>query len=151
MSGVRRNSRDRGSRRSDADQDNRRRMTERVQITIEGVVQGVGFRPFVYRLATALQIGGWVGNTPQGVTIEAEAEPLQLQSFVHQLEQKKPAHSRIDRLTVQPTTACGEIDFRIRSSELSGKTSAQIVPDLATCPDCLRELFDPSDRRYLYP
>lgn len=126
-------------------------MTERVRLTIDGVVQGVGFRPFVYRLATALQVAGWVNNTPQGVTIEAEAEAEQLSTFIAQLQSQKPSHALITRLDVQPLELRGERKFHIRASEIQGKSSTRIVPDLATCPDCLHELFDPHDRRYLYP
>ncbi len=126
-------------------------MTERVRLTIDGVVQGVGFRPFVYRLATALQVAGWVNNTPQGVTIEAEAESERLHTFIEQLQSEKPVHALITCIDIQPLALCGERDFHIRASELQGKSSTQIVPDLATCADCVRELFEPNDRRYLYP
>ncbi len=126
-------------------------MIERWRFLIQGVVQGVGFRPFIYRLALEYGLCGWVNNSAQGVTIEAEATPKQLTAFKTQILHQKPPHSHIHSITVEKLALCGEPDFRITPSDSAGRPSAQIVPDLATCPDCQRELFDPANRRYRYP
>jgi hydrogenase maturation protein HypF len=126
-------------------------MIERWRFQIQGIVQGVGFRPFIYRLALEYGLCGWVNNSAQGVTIEAEASSKQLAAFKVQLLHQKPPHSDIQRLAIEKIEPCGEPDFKIAPSDPSGHPAAQIVPDLATCPDCLRELFDPNNRRYRYP
>lgn len=126
-------------------------MVERVRISIRGAVQGVGFRPFVYRLAQEMRIGGWVNNGTTGVTIEAEGEPEQLARFIECLEAQKPPHAIIQSFDVQSMSPQGEQVFLIAHSQIDGEKAALILPDLATCPDCLRELFDPADRRYRYP
>lgn len=126
----------------------------RLAITIQGAVQGVGFRPFVYQLAIALNLRGWVSNSAQGVAIEVQGTADRLQEFVQRLQTEHPPHAWIQRLTVH-TLADSEsasiaTGFTIRPSQ-SGRKTALILPDLATCPACLRELFDPHDRRYRYP
>lgn len=121
------------------------------QIQLEGAVQGVGFRPFVYGLARALDLTGWVTNSPQGVTIAAEGTPDGLASFLDRLQAEKPPHALIQQLHVQPTAPQGYTDFIIQPSQDSGAKSTLIMPDLAICLDCLAELFDPDDRRYRYP
>ena len=126
-------------------------MTERVRVAISGAVQGVGFRPFVYRLAAQLHVSGWVINSPQGVLLEAEAAHDQLETFLVHLQSDKPANAIIQRLDTEFLPANGYTCFEIRSSLSAGAKTALILPDIATCPDCLRELFDPADRRYLYP
>ncbi|MBI1278121.1 MAG: carbamoyltransferase HypF [Anaerolineaceae bacterium] len=126
-------------------------MCERICITIQGAVQGVGFRPFVYRLAHDLGVTGWVNNSPQGVTIEAEASPDVLRAFVTALREQKPPHAQINHLSVLNLPPHGSRDFEIHPSDHAGTKSAVILPDYAVCADCLRELFDPNDRRYLYP
>jgi hydrogenase maturation protein HypF len=127
---------------------------ERQRLLVQGAVQGVGFRPFIYRLAAEIGIQGWVSNSAQGVLIEAEAARPQLDTFVAQIEAQKPPHSSIQRIVVEPIPAIGMPDhskFEIRESSGTGSRSAIILPDLGTCPDCLREMLDPSDRRYRYP
>jgi len=125
---------------------------QRLHVAITGAVQGVGFRPFVYRLATELALPGWVLNSLQGVTIEVEGDPATLQRFVHGLENDKPALSTISSLQTTYLDPVGFTEFEIRhSDDRSGSAGALILPDLATCPDCLREVLDPADRRFRYP
>lgn len=114
-------------------------------------MQGVGFRPFIYRLATDLRLTGWVCNTPQGVSIEAEGKEEVLRDFLLKIEPDKPANSSIYSLEYSLLDPAGYDDFQIRESGSSGDAQAVILPDIATCPECLAELFDPSNRRYLYP
>jgi hydrogenase maturation protein HypF len=124
---------------------------QRVHIAIRGAVQGVGFRPYVYRLASSLGLTGWVLNSPQGVFIDAEGEPGTLEAFLTRLPQERPPRSFIQSLESSTLDPLGYTTFEIRESETSGNRTALVLPDIATCPDCLRELFDPGDRRYLYP
>ena len=126
-------------------------MKSRVHIAIRGAVQGVGFRPFIYRLATEMQLTGWVLNDPSGVFIEAEGGRAKLDSFLIRIEKEKPPLSFI--LSLEPTILdpAGYDSFVIRDSLASGEKSALILPDAATCPDCLDEILDPSNRRYRYP
>ena len=127
---------------------------ERERLLIQGAVQGVGFRPFIYRLAAEIGIQGWVSNSAQGVLIEAEAPRSQLDTFLAQIKAQKPPHSSIQRIVVEPIPAVGtssQAVFEIRESSTAGNRSAIILPDLGTCPDCLREIFDPLNRRYRYP
>ncbi|MBW4439079.1 MAG: carbamoyltransferase HypF [Pleurocapsa minor GSE-CHR-MK-17-07R] len=126
-------------------------MSERRRLVIQGAVQGVGFRPFIYRLAADIGIRGWVSNSAQGVLIEAEAPGQQLDTFLAQIDAQKPPHSFIQHITVEAIPATGEATFEIRHSSTEGSRSAVILPDLATCPDCLRDIFDPANRRYRFP
>jgi hydrogenase maturation protein HypF len=126
-------------------------MTERRQIKVRGAVQGVGFRPFVYRLAAELGLGGWVVNSPQGVVIEVEAPSARLDAFLRRLAVELPQHAFIEHLDWQVIPLLGERDFTIRHSRQEGAKTAVVLPDLATCPDCLREINDPADRHYRYP
>ncbi|MDW8104140.1 MAG: carbamoyltransferase HypF [Armatimonadota bacterium] len=123
----------------------------RLRLVIRGAVQGVGFRPFIYRLATELGLKGWVLNSAQGVFIEVEGKPQTLQQFVTRIEVEKPPRASIQSLEQSLLDPVGYTTFEIRHSEQSGEKSVLILPDIATCADCLRELFDPADRRYLYP
>lgn len=118
---------------------------------MEGVVQGVGFRPFVYSLAVELGLGGWVINSPQGVIIEVEAPAPLLETFGARLQSELPPHAAIHHLDVVALPPLGEQTFTIRQSQYQGEKTTLILPDLATCDDCRREIFDPSDRRYHYP
>ncbi|MDZ7725458.1 MAG: carbamoyltransferase HypF [candidate division KSB1 bacterium] len=124
---------------------------QRIKIQIQGAVQGVGFRPFVYRTARALGLTGWVCNAPQGVTIEAEGDIRALESFLAGLEFEKPQPAKLYSIKHQFSDPVGYSEFHIRKSTAKGDCSAWILPDIATCPDCLNELFDPDNRRYLYP
>lgn len=126
-------------------------MIERRRLTVQGTVQGVGFRPFVYRLASDLHTGGWVINSPQGVVIEVEASADTLDLFEARLQRELPPHAAIRAFSAEAVAPLGEGTFSIHHSEANGAKSALILPDLATCPACLHELFDPTDRRYRYP
>jgi hydrogenase maturation protein HypF len=123
----------------------------RLRISIRGAVQGVGFRPFVHRLATTLDLTGWVNNSSQGVTIEVEGEREALQKFLLRLEPEKPPRSSIQSIESSWLEPVGHGDFTIRASESTGAKTALVLPDIATCADCLREIFDPANRRYRYP
>ncbi|MDR3741264.1 MAG: carbamoyltransferase HypF [Terracidiphilus sp.] len=134
---------------SDALQSGQQRI--RRAVLVQGVVQGVGFRPFVYRLATEEQLAGSIGNDTDGVTIELEGPPARIDAFLVRLRQELPPLARIDGVVVRDIPVVGEKEFRIVSSQVKGQVSTGIPADAATCPDCLRELLDPSDRRYRYP
>jgi hydrogenase maturation protein HypF len=123
----------------------------RARIVVRGAVQGVGFRPFVYRLATELQLSGWVSNTGQGVFIEVEGDPGSVQQFLFRLEKEKPPRASIQSLESSIFDPAGYETFEIRESEETGRKSVVILPDIATCGDCVREIFDPKDRRFGYP
>ncbi len=124
---------------------------DRRAIAVSGVVQGVGFRPFVYGLASDLRLRGFVKNSAGSVLIEVEGEPGNIDRFLHELATGHPPLARIDslRCTVQPPR--GDPTFRIEQSQVSDSGSIFISPDIATCDSCLAELFDPRDRRYRYP
>jgi hydrogenase maturation protein HypF len=121
-----------------------------IHVHIKGVVQGVGFRPFVYGLATSLDLKGWVSNTSSGVIVELEGNPPALQRFLKDLVRKAPPLARIEEVASRPTPANGYRRFEIRESR-SESGFVLISPDIATCSECHRELFDPHDRRYRYP
>lgn len=124
---------------------------ERLRLEIHGAVQGVGFRPFVYRLAHELQVQGWVRNDPHGVFVEIEGQHDTLQRFLDRLPAERPPHAVLH--TVEPTwlAAEGYEGFTIVESQGTRHPTAVVLPDLATCSDCLRDLRDPRDRRYRYP
>lgn len=124
---------------------------QRMHVVIRGAVQGVGFRPFVYRLASEMALPGWVQNSPQGVFIEVEGEQHALQSFLIRLQEQKPAPSFIHSLEFSLLDPVCFKGFEIRSSETAGAKSALILPDIATCRECLAEILDPGNRRYRYP
>lgn len=124
---------------------------QRLRVSIRGAVQGVGFRPFVYKLATSLGLAGWVSNGPQGVTIETEGTSEGLQSFLIRVEKEKPVHAFIQGLESAYLDPRGYDGFEIRPSTEEGPRTAIAMPDIATCADCLRELFNPADRRFRYP
>ncbi|MFH1340603.1 MAG: carbamoyltransferase HypF [Pseudomonadota bacterium] len=123
----------------------------RLRILVRGAVQGVGFRPFVHRRATALGLAGWVGNSSEGVTVEAEGEAARIAELVEAIRESPPANATVAAVGMREIEPCGEAIFAIRPSETTGTRTAQVPPDIATCPDCLAELFNPSDRRYRYP
>ncbi len=122
-----------------------------MRIIIRGAVQGVGFRPYIYRLATEIGLNGWVINSSQGVFIEVEGERGKLDEFLLRVDKEKPPRSFIRSLESSILDPRGYTKFEVRESDESGAKTALILPDIATCPDCLAEIFDPSDRRYLYP
>lgn len=123
---------------------------QRLRVLIRGAVQGVGFRPFVHGLARGLGLGGWVRNTGAGVEIEAEGMGERLREFLVRIEGERPANAVIQSVEVAWLSLAGLGEFRIAESVGGGK-SALILPDIATCAECLREILDPSDRRHRYP
>ncbi|MFN5515193.1 MAG: carbamoyltransferase HypF [Cyanobacteriota bacterium] len=122
----------------------------RYRVTVEGRVQGVGFRPFAYRLAQRLGLGGWAQNTGAGAELEIEGERERLETFLQRLKIELPPPGRVERLGVQAIPSQGETTFQLRASA-GGEKRAIVLPDLATCSDCLREIFAPQNRRYRYP
>lgn len=124
---------------------------QRIRVIVRGAVQGVGFRPFVFRLAQELGLTGYVNNFPAGVGIEAEAPKAALEQFLHRLQTERPPRSIIQSLESWWLDPVGYVQFEIRPSTHAGAKSAVVMADIATCEDCVRELFDPQDRRYLYP
>ena len=124
---------------------------ERLRVTVRGAVQGVGFRPFVYRLANGLALRGWVNNSPQGVFIEVEGTREKLESFLRKLVQETPPRAFIQSLESSFLDAVGFAGFEIRASREDGAKTAIVLPDISTCSDCLREIFAPGNRRYRYP
>jgi hydrogenase maturation protein HypF len=125
--------------------------TVRLRVAVRGAVQGVGFRPFVFRLAGALDLEGWVSNSASGVLVEVEGPLPTLGSFLSRIAKEGPARSYIQGLESSFLDAVGYRGFEIRESDDSGAKTALILPDIATCPECLSEVLDPDNRRYLYP
>ncbi|MBI5404108.1 MAG: carbamoyltransferase HypF [Ignavibacteriae bacterium] len=126
-------------------------MTHRIKISIKGAVQGVGFRPFIYKLAKSLGLKGYVLNTPQGVIIEAEGEHNILAEFIERIKSEKPPISLIQNISIEKYSLNNFKEFEIRKSDLRGSPNAIVLPDIATCKDCIEEICDPSNRRFLYP
>jgi hydrogenase maturation protein HypF len=124
---------------------------ERRSIVVSGIVQGVGFRPFVHGLASRMGLAGFVKNQSSGVLIEVEGESPALDSFVAGITSSPPPLAQIGEVTWQPRRPRGDRQFRIEPSEADCQGRVFISPDVATCPECLVELFDPEDRRYRYP
>jgi hydrogenase maturation protein HypF len=125
--------------------------SNRLRVRVEGVVQGVGFRPFVHGLATAGGLSGLVGNDTAGVFIEIEGTPGELDRFLAALEGEAPPLAVIDRVETEVISATGGVGFAIVESEPAGERQTLISPDTATCDDCLAELLDPGDRRFRHP
>jgi hydrogenase maturation protein HypF len=123
----------------------------RLRVRVRGAVQGVGFRPFVYRLAVELDLAGWVRNSTEGVSIEIEAPQERLESFLIRLQREKPPRAFYQSVESSFLDPAGYEGFEIRESEEKGRATAIILPDIATCPDCHREIFDPGNRRFRYP
>jgi hydrogenase maturation protein HypF len=126
------------------------RAPQRLRVHIRGAVQGVGFRPFVYRLATELGLPGWVINSSAGVVIEVEGEPGLLDRFLLRVGREHPPRAIVQGLESSFLEPAGFASFEIRESA-GGEKTTLVLPDIATCPDCLAELFDPANRRYRYP
>jgi hydrogenase maturation protein HypF len=126
-------------------------LTRRVQVRVDGTVQGVGFRPFVFRLAEDLSLGGWVRNDERGVLCEVEGAPESVASFLARLGAEAPPLAVVERVQAQDVAPTGAGGFAIVASARRGAPSAPVTPDTATCEDCLAELFDPADRRFRYP
>jgi hydrogenase maturation protein HypF len=126
-------------------------MASACSIRVRGVVQGVGFRPYVYSLARANTLAGWVLNDETGVEIYLEGSETRLRAFVQDLETQPPSAASIAEIEVYPADPVGLNDFTIRESQRRERPTIRISPDLAVCDACLKELFDPADRRYQYP
>jgi hydrogenase maturation protein HypF len=123
----------------------------RVRVRVDGTVQGVGFRPHVYRLADELALAGWVRNDSRGVLTEVEGDERAVAAFVDRIGGEAPPLARVERISVAGTVATGEGGFAIAGSVSGRAADAHVAPDAATCADCLRELADPADRRHRYP
>ena len=123
----------------------------RARVRVEGIVQGVGFRPFVHALAGRLGLAGLVGNDAGGVFVEVEGAAETVERFLEALSAEAPPLAVIERVTATPLAPTGTPGFAIAPSKTGGQRQALVSPDTATCADCLRELADPADRRFRYP
>ncbi|MEK7409445.1 MAG: carbamoyltransferase HypF [Acidobacteriota bacterium] len=123
----------------------------RLRVSLQGAVQGVGFRPFVYRLAREMGLNGWVLNSSAGLIVEVEGSREELERFLARLDREKPPVAAVLSREVALLPPAGFTGFEIRSSDVEEERTAGVLPDLATCPECLAELLDPADRRFLYP
>ncbi len=123
----------------------------RMRVRVHGTVQGVGFRPHVYRLAAELALGGFVFNDAHGVVAEVEGSGPAVEEFLARLEHDAPPLAVLERVLTEERAPIGELSFAIRSSPGGGAPDAAVTADSATCADCLRELFDRADRRFRYP
>jgi hydrogenase maturation protein HypF len=123
----------------------------RIRARVAGVVQGVGFRPYVFRLAEELRLGGWVLNDERGVEVEVEGEPIAVDEFLARLPAEAPPLAHVESVQVEPAPPSAERSFRILASERAGDPDALVSADFATCSDCVAELFDSGDRRHRYP
>ncbi len=124
---------------------------KRLRLDISGAVQGVGFRPFVYRIANDLGLSGWISNSVHGVEIELEGIQTSLDEFLKSLEAKKPPHAFIGQLASKYIKPRFTHEFQIIESRKQGERSAVVLPDIAICPECKAEIFDKNNRRYHYP
>ncbi|HYT89670.1 MAG TPA: carbamoyltransferase HypF, partial [Gemmataceae bacterium] len=124
---------------------------ERLAIVVRGIVQGVGFRPFVHNLATRLDLGGFVKNRAGLVVIEVEGPAPALHSFLSELADRPPPLAQIEHLSWEGCPTQGKGDFRIQPSDADAVSPVFIAPDVATCRECLAEMLDPNNRRYGYP
>ena len=124
---------------------------QRLRITLRGAVQGVGFRPFVYRLATEMSLTGWVLNSSSGLVVEVEGASDELRRFEQRIEAERPKASVVTTRESAWLPPQGSTKFEIRHSDTDSAKSVNVLPDLATCDDCCREILDPSNRRYHYP
>ncbi len=125
-------------------------VAERQRLRVRGTVQGVGFRPFVWRLARELDLDGWVLNDAEGVLAEVQGSPGALRDFARRIAADAPLLSRVTAVECEPCALERASGFAIAASR-GGTATTPVTPDAATCPDCLRELFDPADRRFRYP
>jgi hydrogenase maturation protein HypF len=126
-------------------------VARRARVRVTGTVQGVGFRPYVYRLAGELSLGGFVLNDAHGVLIEIEGSADAIDCFVARLPAEAPPLAVVEQVLAEERVPCGQGSFAIRESVGGSVPDAPVTPDTATCEDCLRELFDPADRRFRYP
>ena len=123
----------------------------RNQIRVRGIVQGVGFRPFVYNLARKLQLTGYVLNSSAGVLIDVESGAAKLEQFVHALHHEAPPLSQIETVSVSSLEPAGYADFVIRESVDEPGQLVPVSPDVSTCDDCMPDFRSPENRRYGYP
>jgi hydrogenase maturation protein HypF len=130
-----------------------RRPGSRYHIRIEGFVQGIGFRPFIYTLALDMNLKGWVNNDTEGVNVVIDCDAFRLQEFLQRVRSEKPALAEIKNLVVREIANAEPVftAFEIHASEKTDSYVADVLPDLATCPECLRDVFDPLNRRFQYP
>ncbi|MDD4859796.1 MAG: acylphosphatase, partial [Dehalococcoidales bacterium] len=119
-------------------------------VSVRGVVQGVGFRPFIYQLAHKHNLKGWVCNTSADVQIEVEGEAAGLEKFLQEMSEQSPPRAHIEDVAVTRQPPAGYKDFTIRESFAEEGKYQLVSPDIATCPQCLEEIFNPADRRYRY-
>ena len=126
-------------------------MTRRTSARVQGTVQGVGFRPYVYRLAREEGLAGYVLNDEHGVLLDVEGDPDAIERFVARLAAEAPPLAAIESVAWTSRPPTGEHEFRILESPAGGEPAAPVTADAATCDDCLAELFDPADRRFRYP
>ena len=124
---------------------------KRIRLVIRGAVQGVGFRPFVYRTATALGLNGWVRNTGQGIIVEAEGPAAGLAEFLLAVDRDKPSPAHVQSFEYLFLEPRGMQGFEIQESEPASTADVLVLPDIATCAHCVSEILDPSNRRYRYP
>ncbi len=125
--------------------------TVRLKLSLHGHVQGVGFRPFIFRLANSLHLKGWVKNFPGGVVVEVEGATQNVKQFLLRIEPEKPPHAFIQTLEPVWLDPAGHSTFHILDSQTSGDAGMWVLPDIATCGECLKEMSDPGNRRYRYP
>lgn len=126
-------------------------LAQRMRIDVDGTVQGVGFRPYVYRLARELELSGWVRNTVNGVSIEVEGSAPTIETFLRRLKDEAPASACVDAMRTFGIPILDDRGFAIHRSTERGQPALIIPPDLTVCEHCLRELADPGDRRFRYP
>src|SRR5579871_2407259 len=124
---------------------------QRLRLTLRGAVQGVGFRPFVYRLATEMALTGWVLNSSSGLVVEVEGPPDDLRRFEQRIELERPRASVVNTREAAWIPAEGSTQFEIHHSETDSAKSVNVLPDLATCAECREEFFNPANRRFEYP
>ncbi|MBK6981273.1 MAG: carbamoyltransferase HypF [Betaproteobacteria bacterium] len=125
-------------------------VTERLRVRVRGTVQGVGFRPFVWRLAGELGLDGWVLNDAEGVLAEVQGDPVDLERFRERLASDAPPLSRVESVEWEACAVETGRGFAIATSR-GGTAATPVTPDAATCPECLAELLDPANRRFRYP
>ena len=126
-------------------------LIERLRVEISGAVQGVGFRPFVYRLARECGLSGWVRNDGRGVVIEVEGAVEEVEAFARELERRHPAHAELHRVERSWLEPLGLTGFEIRASDARATKTVAVLPDISTCDRCFGEVVDPDDRRFRYP
>lgn len=124
---------------------------KRLFLKVEGIVQGVGFRPFIYNEALALDLKGWINNNSEGVYIDVEGEEKKLNDFINNLKLKKPSLAKIENIIIQEKELINYKSFDIRESERKNEKITLISPDVATCKDCLEDITNPLNKRYKYP